>query len=100
MASIRYHNLLIIKDAFFFETSEFDKKMNKDIFLFFFITSLTSINAGKLARGDLGDCFIPCTPNGCMELIKQTGQCAVFCFITCLIRHSLVLLCVNLFISF
>uniref|UniRef100_A0A673FX50 C-1-tetrahydrofolate synthase, cytoplasmic n=1 Tax=Sinocyclocheilus rhinocerous TaxID=307959 RepID=A0A673FX50_9TELE len=34
---------------------------------------LTSINAGKLARGDLGDCFIPCTPNGCMELIKQTG---------------------------
>ena len=37
--------------------------------------SLTSINAGKLARGDLGDCFIPCTPNGCMELIKQTGRC-------------------------
>lgn len=34
---------------------------------------LTSINAGKLSRGDLGDCFLPCTPNGCMELIKQTG---------------------------
>uniref|UniRef100_A0A096M8K5 C-1-tetrahydrofolate synthase, cytoplasmic n=1 Tax=Poecilia formosa TaxID=48698 RepID=A0A096M8K5_POEFO len=34
---------------------------------------LTSINAGKLSRGDLGDCFIPCTPNGCMELIRQTG---------------------------
>ncbi|KAK1158869.1 C-1-tetrahydrofolate synthase, cytoplasmic-like isoform X2 [Acipenser oxyrinchus oxyrinchus] len=37
------------------------------------VDGLTSINAGKLARGDLGDCFIPCTPKGCMELIKQTG---------------------------
>lgn len=35
---------------------------------------LTSINAGKLARGDLNDCFIPCTPKGCLELIKQTGK--------------------------
>uniref|UniRef100_A0A8B9GRN6 C-1-tetrahydrofolate synthase, cytoplasmic n=1 Tax=Astyanax mexicanus TaxID=7994 RepID=A0A8B9GRN6_ASTMX len=39
----------------------------------FSVCSLTSINAGKLARGDLDKCFIPCTPNGCMELIKQTG---------------------------
>ncbi|KAG7461227.1 hypothetical protein MATL_G00207890 [Megalops atlanticus] len=37
------------------------------------VDGLTSINAGKLSRGDLGDCFIPCTPNGCMELIAQTG---------------------------
>uniref|UniRef100_A0A7N8X8V1 C-1-tetrahydrofolate synthase, cytoplasmic n=1 Tax=Mastacembelus armatus TaxID=205130 RepID=A0A7N8X8V1_9TELE len=37
------------------------------------VDGLTSINAGKLSRGDLGDCFIPCTPNGCMELIRQTG---------------------------
>ncbi|XP_016372166.1 C-1-tetrahydrofolate synthase, cytoplasmic-like [Sinocyclocheilus rhinocerous] len=37
------------------------------------VDGLTSINAGKLFRGDLGDCFIPCTPNGCMELISQTG---------------------------
>ncbi|XP_074852460.1 C-1-tetrahydrofolate synthase, cytoplasmic isoform X2 [Carettochelys insculpta] len=37
------------------------------------IDGLTSINAGKLSRGDLGDCFIPCTPKGCMELIRQTG---------------------------
>ncbi|KAL4656403.1 C-1-tetrahydrofolate synthase, cytoplasmic isoform X1 [Arapaima gigas] len=37
------------------------------------VDGLTSINAGKLARGDLGNCFIPCTPNGCMELIRQTG---------------------------
>ncbi|XP_061599515.1 C-1-tetrahydrofolate synthase, cytoplasmic [Cololabis saira] len=37
------------------------------------VDGLTSINAGKLSRGDLADCFIPCTPNGCMELIRQTG---------------------------
>ncbi|XP_063079742.1 C-1-tetrahydrofolate synthase, cytoplasmic [Engraulis encrasicolus] len=37
------------------------------------VDGLTSINAGKLSRGDLGDCFIPCTPNGCMELIAQSG---------------------------
>uniref|UniRef100_A0A3B4BUL5 C-1-tetrahydrofolate synthase, cytoplasmic n=2 Tax=Pygocentrus nattereri TaxID=42514 RepID=A0A3B4BUL5_PYGNA len=37
------------------------------------VDGLSSINAGKLARGDLRSCFIPCTPNGCMELIKQTG---------------------------
>ncbi|XP_057716198.1 C-1-tetrahydrofolate synthase, cytoplasmic [Corythoichthys intestinalis] len=37
------------------------------------VDGLTSINAGKLSRGDLTDCFIPCTPNGCMELIRQTG---------------------------
>ncbi|KAJ8274920.1 hypothetical protein COCON_G00095450 [Conger conger] len=37
------------------------------------VDGLTSINAGKLSRGDLGDCLLPCTPNGCMELIRQTG---------------------------
>ncbi|KAM3594645.1 uncharacterized protein V6R79_011497 [Siganus canaliculatus] len=37
------------------------------------VDGLTSINAGKLSRGNIGDCFIPCTPNGCMELIRQTG---------------------------
>nr|XP_057946756.1 C-1-tetrahydrofolate synthase, cytoplasmic [Doryrhamphus excisus] len=37
------------------------------------VDGLTSINAGKLSRGDMSDCFIPCTPNGCMELIRQTG---------------------------
>ncbi|XP_034018147.1 C-1-tetrahydrofolate synthase, cytoplasmic [Thalassophryne amazonica] len=40
---------------------------NKDV------DGLSCVNAGKLSRGDLGDCFIPCTPNGCMELIRQTG---------------------------
>uniref|UniRef100_A0AAZ1XWX7 methenyltetrahydrofolate cyclohydrolase n=1 Tax=Oreochromis aureus TaxID=47969 RepID=A0AAZ1XWX7_OREAU len=31
-------------------------------------------SVSKLSRGDLNDCFIPCTPNGCMELIRQTGS--------------------------
>ena len=34
---------------------------------------LHDINAGRLARGQTGNCFIPCTPKGCMELINQTG---------------------------
>ncbi|XP_068938460.1 C-1-tetrahydrofolate synthase, cytoplasmic isoform X3 [Petaurus breviceps papuanus] len=38
------------------------------------VDGLTSISAGKLARGDLGDCFIPCTPKGCLELIKETDN--------------------------
>ncbi|KAM3602253.1 uncharacterized protein V6R79_000690 [Siganus canaliculatus] len=37
------------------------------------VDGLSCLNAGKLSRGDLNDCFIPCTPNGCMELIRQTG---------------------------
>ncbi|XP_041661036.1 C-1-tetrahydrofolate synthase, cytoplasmic-like [Cheilinus undulatus] len=37
------------------------------------VDGLSCINAGKLSRGDLKNCFIPCTPNGCMELIRQTG---------------------------
>uniref|UniRef100_A0A3Q2XYC3 methenyltetrahydrofolate cyclohydrolase n=1 Tax=Hippocampus comes TaxID=109280 RepID=A0A3Q2XYC3_HIPCM len=30
-------------------------------------SEVVCINAGKLSRGDLNSCFIPCTPNGCME---------------------------------
>ncbi|KAJ8290385.1 hypothetical protein GJAV_G00012190 [Gymnothorax javanicus] len=41
------------------------------------VDGLTSINAGKLSRGDIEKCFIPCTPNGCMELIRQTGVSVV-----------------------
>ncbi|TSR99391.1 C-1-tetrahydrofolate synthase, cytoplasmic [Bagarius yarrelli] len=41
------------------------------------VDGLCSVNAGKLARGDLHDCFIPCTPNGCMELLKHMGKKAV-----------------------
>lgn len=37
------------------------------------VDGLTSVSAGKLARGDLNDCFIPCTPKGCLELIKEAG---------------------------
>uniref|UniRef100_A0A2I2Z7U8 formate--tetrahydrofolate ligase n=1 Tax=Gorilla gorilla gorilla TaxID=9595 RepID=A0A2I2Z7U8_GORGO len=37
------------------------------------VDGLTSISAGKLARGDLNDCFIPCMPKGCLELMKETG---------------------------
>ncbi|XP_076873714.1 C-1-tetrahydrofolate synthase, cytoplasmic isoform X3 [Brachyhypopomus gauderio] len=37
------------------------------------VDGLSSVNAGKLARGDLRDCFLPCTPSGCMELIATTG---------------------------
>ncbi|KAI5615147.1 C-1-tetrahydrofolate synthase, cytoplasmic isoform X1 [Silurus asotus] len=37
------------------------------------VDGLNSVNAGKLARGDLHNCFIPCTPHGCMELLKHAG---------------------------
>uniref|UniRef100_A0A8C2K662 C-1-tetrahydrofolate synthase, cytoplasmic n=1 Tax=Cyprinus carpio TaxID=7962 RepID=A0A8C2K662_CYPCA len=39
------------------------------------VDGLTSINAGKLSRGDLGDCFIPCTPNGCMDDAEISCSC-------------------------
>ncbi len=31
-------------------------------------------NSAKLSRGDLDTCIIPCTPRGCLELIKRTGE--------------------------
>ena len=37
------------------------------------VDGLHYINAGKLAHGQLNDAFIPCTPKGCMELIKSTN---------------------------
>lgn len=37
------------------------------------VDGLHQSNAGKLARGDLEDCVLPCTPAGCLELIKRTG---------------------------
>ena len=37
------------------------------------VDGLNLVNAGKLSHGQLHDCFIPCTPKGCMELIKSTG---------------------------
>ena len=35
------------------------------------VDGLNTINQGKLAVGDLVSGFLPCTPNGCMELIKR-----------------------------
>ena len=35
---------------------------------------LHDINAGKLSRGELNDCIVPCTPRGCLELIKKSGM--------------------------
>ncbi len=45
------------------------------------VDGLTTMTAGKLARGEK-DIFVPCTPRGCMELIsrsnlKTTGKMAV-----------------------
>jgi methylenetetrahydrofolate dehydrogenase (NADP+)/methenyltetrahydrofolate cyclohydrolase/formyltetrahydrofolate synthetase len=37
------------------------------------VDGLTTINQGKVATGDLGTGFIPCTPAGCMDLIKKSG---------------------------
>lgn len=38
------------------------------------VDGLTEVNAGKLSRGDLSHCVVPCTPLGCLELIKSTGE--------------------------
>ena len=38
-----------------------------------FIHRINDINAGRLSRGVLDNCFIPCTPKGCLELIKESG---------------------------
>ncbi|XP_031551845.1 C-1-tetrahydrofolate synthase, cytoplasmic-like [Actinia tenebrosa] len=37
------------------------------------VDGLNDINAGRLARGELDSCIVPCTPRGCLELIKRTG---------------------------
>ncbi|CDW59900.1 FTHFS and THF DHG CYH and THF DHG CYH C domain co ntaining protein [Trichuris trichiura] len=37
------------------------------------VDGLTMLNAGRLARGDLLNAVIPCTPNGCLELLKSIG---------------------------
>lgn len=37
------------------------------------VDGLTVLNTGKLVRGDVHQCLIPCTPLGCMELIRRTN---------------------------
>lgn len=40
------------------------------------VDGLSDLNAGKLLHGvvDGKNCFLPCTPNGCMELIRRSGR--------------------------
>jgi len=37
------------------------------------VDGLTTINEGKIATGDLSTGFLPCTPAGCLDLIKRSG---------------------------
>ena len=37
------------------------------------VDGLTALNTSQLSRGDLEHCIVPCTPLGCLELIKRTG---------------------------
>lgn len=37
------------------------------------VDGLHYINAGHLLHGQLDEAFVPCTPKGCLELIKSTG---------------------------
>ena len=36
------------------------------------VDGLNTINEGRVAIGDMSG-FLPCTPNGCIELIKKSG---------------------------
>ncbi|KAK8385229.1 hypothetical protein O3P69_012202 [Scylla paramamosain] len=37
------------------------------------VDGLTTTSAGRLSHGMLDTGFLPCTPNGCMELIRRSG---------------------------
>lgn len=37
------------------------------------VDGLHESNAGKLSRGDFDGCIFPCTPRGCLELMKKSG---------------------------
>ena len=37
------------------------------------VDGLCTVNEGRLATGDVHGGFLPCTPAGCMELIRRTG---------------------------
>jgi 5,10-methylene-tetrahydrofolate dehydrogenase/methenyl tetrahydrofolate cyclohydrolase len=47
----------------------------------FFSNRLSDLNAGLLSHGNLDKCFVPCTPNGCLELIRSTGILSVLCIV-------------------
>ena len=38
------------------------------------VDGLTEVNAGRLSRGEVESCVIPCTPLGCLELIRRCGR--------------------------
>ena len=38
------------------------------------VDGLTDVNAGRLSNGDVSRCIVPCTPLGCVELIRSTGM--------------------------
>lgn len=37
------------------------------------VDGLNTLNEGRVCIGDFNSGFIPCTPEGCMELIKRSG---------------------------
>ncbi|CAH1783721.1 unnamed protein product [Owenia fusiformis] len=37
------------------------------------VDGLNGENAAMLSRGDMSNCIVPCTPRGCLELIKKAG---------------------------
>lgn len=37
------------------------------------VDGLCTVNQGRIATGDLSGGFLPCTPNGCIQLIKKSG---------------------------
>ena len=41
------------------------------------VDGLHGDNSAKLSRGDLRSCIVPCTPRGCLELIKKSGKYAI-----------------------
>ena len=45
--------------------------------------SLHGENAAKLSRGELSNCILPCTPQGCLELIHRTGTDSYWCTVYC-----------------
>ena len=52
---------------------EFVSEFEVDLISCNYYFRLHDVNAGKLSRGELNDCIVPCTPRGCLELIKKSG---------------------------
>lgn len=57
--------------------------------MIFFYCRLNTINEGKVAIGDLSG-FLPCTPNGCIELIKRSGVTIAGADVTVLGRSKIL----------